>query len=105
MIRHSLAVLLLVPSLSVSALTVNLGKIRIDLEPPEELDGIAEFAWTATGPGTYRLGLADGESAVVASTILGRWEVTVRGRDRETRIADAADVEAAVLGKEWAISP
>ena len=57
MIRRSLAVLLLVTSLSVSALTVNLGKVRIDLEPPDETE-----VYPGDACHTFLLPLGDGKT-------------------------------------------
>jgi len=82
---------------SLSDLRYRCQKINLlDLDLPEELYGIAQFAWTATGPRTYRLGLADGESVMVAPTIMGEWEVLLRQGGKESRLAGAADIDAAI---------
>jgi superfamily II DNA or RNA helicase len=68
----------------------------VELELPEELYDVAEFAWAATGRGTYRLGLAGGEAVVVASTILGDWETVIAAKGRETEIGRARSLPEAI---------
>jgi hypothetical protein len=49
----------------------------MQLDLPDELSSFAEFAWTAVGPQTYRLGLGKGKTVTLARTMLGSWELTV----------------------------
>ncbi len=71
-----------------------------DLQVPEELESYAEFAWTAVGPGSYRLTLGGGESITVASTILGRCEVTLRSKGQEKAVSEAGSATAAIRSAE-----
>ncbi|MFC1609810.1 DEAD/DEAH box helicase [Myxococcota bacterium] len=72
----------------------------LDLQLPEELMGHAAFAWTAVGRDTYRLGLGKGESLIVGSTILGRWEVTWRAWGESRTIGMAKDGRDAIARAE-----
>ena len=75
-----------------------------DLLLPPELEGHANFAWTAVGPQSYRLQLAKGESIIVASTILGRWEAALRSRGAGHTIGEASSPVTAIRRAEDFIS-
>jgi hypothetical protein len=61
----------------------------LDLRTPEGICAISRFAWAAMGRNAYRLGLAGGESIIVAPTILGEWEVISRKAGAEKVISRA----------------
>jgi ATP-dependent helicase IRC3 len=73
----------------------------VNLEVPEELHGCARFAWTQIAPRTYRLGLGNGESLTVASTLLGRWEAVLSSPEshEDDVIVSATDDCAATVRK------
>ena len=72
----------------------------LELDLPDELCGVAEFAWTATGPSAYRLGLAEGESVTVSSTIMGKWEIALLKRGKAESLGAEASPERAVSKAE-----
>ncbi len=72
----------------------------LELELPDELDAVAQFAWTGTGPNTYRLSLAKGERVDIAPTILGDFEIALCTRTDEYVIGRAATVNEAVRAAE-----
>ena len=71
-----------------------------DLEIPPELAVYSECAWVGLGKGGYRLGLTEGNSVVVAPTILGNWEVQLRRRGREKTITNKTDLRSAIVDAE-----
>jgi len=59
---------------------------RVDLmglRLPDELKGLALFAWAAVGRNAYRLGLGQGEYLTCALTMLQQWEVVLGSRHIE----------------------
>ncbi len=76
----------------------------LDLETPAELQPFSDFAWIDRGRGGYRLGLADATAILVAPTILGDWEVILRGRQEETIITRANRLEGAIQQAEDHVS-
>ncbi len=86
---------------SLSDLRYRCTKIDLfDLELPEELSGFADYAWVGLGKGGYRLGLTQGRAIVVVPTILGKWEVQLRQREREKTIMSQTDLELAIIEAE-----
>ncbi len=74
----------------------------LDLGLPDELCGVAEFAWTETGPEAYRLGLAEGESVAVTPTIMGEWETAVVKRGKTEPLgAETTYVRAIRKAEAW----
>lgn len=71
-----------------------------DLQTPLELSACARFAWVGLGKGGYRLGLTEGGAVVVASTILGEWEVQLHQRGGEKTITRKADLRSAIQEAE-----
>ncbi len=63
----------------------------MELRLPDELDGIARFAWASVGRNIFRLGLGQGEYLTCAPTLLERWEVVLGCRHPE---ADGSIVAA-----------
>jgi hypothetical protein len=55
----------------------------MELHLPDELGGIARFAWAEIGRNCYRLGLGQGEYLTCALTLLERWEVVLGSRHSE----------------------
>ena len=49
----------------------------MELHLPDELRGIARFAWAAIGRNCYRLGQGQGEYLTCAPTLLERWEAVL----------------------------
>ncbi len=76
----------------------------LDLETPAELQPFSDFAWIDRGRGGYRLGLADATAILVAPTILGDWEVILRGRQEEKIITRANRLEEAIQQAENRVS-
>ncbi|MHC5055569.1 MAG: DEAD/DEAH box helicase [Planctomycetota bacterium] len=72
----------------------------LELGLPDELCGLAEFAWTATGPAAYRLGLAEGEAVTVSPTIMGEWEIALLKRERAEALGAETSPERAVRKAE-----
>lgn len=72
----------------------------LDLGLPDELCGVAEFAWAATGPAAYRLGLAEGESVTVSPTIMKEWEIAVVKRGKAEGLGAETSPERAVRKAE-----
>jgi ATP-dependent helicase IRC3 len=73
------------------------------LRLPAELEPFASCAWTQVGPGTYRLGLGQGEALTVSSTLLGAWEVVLRSPELATAssiVETESCLEAAVQKAE-----
>jgi hypothetical protein len=67
-----------------------------DLELPEELGGVARYAWAARGGGDYALPLGSRETLVVASTILGDWEIVLRKPGSEEKLGSRQECGRAV---------
>ncbi len=72
----------------------------LDLRVPRELDDYAGLAWTAIGPRAYKLSLAKGESIAASSTILGKWEITLRSGRQDQVIGTAANPITAIRKAE-----
>lgn len=72
----------------------------LDLQLPPELALYSEFAWTAVGPKTYRLGLADGESVIVSSTILSKWEAVFKSDRGEAVIVEENNPQTTIRKAE-----
>lgn len=86
---------------SLSDLRYRCTKIELfDLNTPEELLGIAEYAWVGLGRGGFRLGLTGDRAMVVSPNILGKWEVQLRQAGREHVIAHGADLGSAISKAE-----
>jgi superfamily II DNA or RNA helicase len=84
-------------ALSLSDLRYRCRKINLlDLETPAVLLSYTRFAWIGTGKGGYRLGLAGGKAIVVATTILGDWEIVLRRPEKETVINRDNNVRKAI---------
>ncbi len=82
---------------SLSDLRYRCTKINLmDLKLPDELLGVATFAWTGTGEGTYRLGLGKGKTVVIASTIIGEWEVSLVTKGKEKKLGATVGMPEAV---------
>ena len=77
----------------------------LELGLPDELCGVAEFAWTATGPAAYRLGLAERESVTVTPTIMGRWEIALVKRSEREDLGPSTVKERASQQAEWIRGP
>jgi len=74
----------------------------LELELPDELDGVARFAWTGTGPDTYRLSLSKGERVDIAPTILGDFEIALCTRSDESIIGKATTANEAIEeAEQW----
>jgi len=72
----------------------------LDLGLPDELCGVATFAWTSTGPDAYRLGLAEGESVAVTPTIMDEWEIALLKRGKAEALGSETSAERAVRKAE-----
>ncbi len=72
----------------------------LDLETPWELDSYAEYAWASLGKGGYRLGLTNGHAVIVAPTILGKWDVQLRQRQRDQTLMSLSDLHLAIVEAE-----
>jgi superfamily II DNA or RNA helicase len=72
----------------------------MELELPLALRGEATLAWTAVGRDTYRLALGRGESLSVAPTILGAWELALRGPGSERLLVRTRGLPAAIAAGE-----
>ena len=75
----------------------------VDLRLPEDLEGIARFAWATVGRNTYRLGLGQGEYLTCALTLLQQWEVVLGSRDPEANgsvVAAERQLAAAIARAE-----
>ncbi|MBN1997741.1 DEAD/DEAH box helicase [candidate division KSB1 bacterium] len=69
---------------SMSDLRYRCQKISLfEMQTPDEITQYSDFAWMKTGPGSYRLNLANSETVIIAPTILGDYEVTLRKFHRE----------------------
>jgi hypothetical protein len=55
----------------------------MELRLPDELRGVARFAWAGIGRNCYRLGLGQGEYLTCAPTLLEQWEVVLGSRHSE----------------------
>jgi ATP-dependent helicase IRC3 len=74
-----------------------------DLRIPEELESFAGFAWVAIGRKCYRLGLGNGEFLTCARTLLDRWEVALRYRNKpgkEKAVASEQELKDAIIKAE-----
>lgn len=88
-------------ALSLSDLRYRCRRIDLlDLETPVELLAFSRYAWVAVGKGAYRLGLAGGQTIMVASTILGDWEAVLRQHGKDTVIGRAADMRSTIMMSE-----
>ncbi len=64
---------------SMSDLRYKCQKISLfDMKTPGEITQYSDYAWMKTGPASYRLNLANHESVMISSTILGEYEVSLR---------------------------
>ncbi|MBN1654087.1 MAG: DEAD/DEAH box helicase [Deltaproteobacteria bacterium] len=90
-------------ALSLSDLRYRCRRIDLlELQLPNELCALAEFAWTGTGPDTYRLSLAKGERLDIAPTILGDFEIALCVRSDETIVDRASTIgEAIKKAERW----
>ena len=74
----------------------------LDLGLPDELCGVATFAWTSTGPDAYRLGLAEGESVAVTPTIMDEWEISIaKGGGGESLGSETSPERAVRKAEAW----
>jgi hypothetical protein len=74
----------------------------LELELPDELNSVARFAWTGTGPDTFRLSLAKGERVDVAPTILGDFEIALCTQNHESVVGKAATANDAIReAEQW----
>ena len=71
-----------------------------DLQTPYEISDYANYAWAQTVKGVYRLGLTEGNTIKVSSTILGSWEVNLRYRGKEETVTVKESLQAAVMDAE-----
>jgi superfamily II DNA or RNA helicase len=75
----------------------------LDLRLPDELLGLARFAWAVIGRNRYRLGLGEGEHLTCSLTLLERWEVVLDSRHPEVNgsvIASERQLAAAIAKAE-----
>jgi hypothetical protein len=89
-------------ALSLSDLRIRCRKVDLyELQLPPELRSRAALAWTAVGDKTYSLHLSGGETMIIESTILGKWEVIHRFRDQEETIGCEEHIREAIRKAEW----
>jgi len=75
----------------------------LELRLPDELGGVARFAWAVIGRNCYRLGLGEGEYLTCALTLLERWEIVLGSRHPEvdgTIVATERQLAAAIAKVE-----
>ena len=75
----------------------------LELRLPDELGGVARFAWAVIGRNCYRLGLGEGEYLTCALTLLERWEIVLGSRHPEvdgTIVATERQLAAAIAKAE-----
>lgn len=68
----------------------------LELRLPPELEKAASLAWTGLGPKGYCLNLAGGEALLLSTSILGRWEVTLRNPFGEEVLSQFEELDSAV---------
>lgn len=88
-------------ALSLSDLRIRCKKINLfELKLPPELHSCAALSWTAIGNNIYSLNLSGGETLIVASTILGKWDVILRSKGQELIIDAQENVKQAIRRAE-----
>lgn len=88
-------------ALSLDDLRIRCKKINLfELKLPPELHSCAALAWTAIGNNMYSLNLSSGEAIIVASTILGKWDVILRSKGQEKMIDVKENVREAIRKAE-----
>ncbi|MBN1695963.1 MAG: DEAD/DEAH box helicase [Spirochaetales bacterium] len=88
-------------ALSLDDLRYRCRKIDLyELSLPPELGSCARFSWTTIGKNSYGLNLTKGQSITIAATILGKWEVILRSRGKDTIMTATDTVRQAIAYAE-----